>query len=331
MSVHLELKGDAWRQLLNCAARPDDAHAGRGRCPWTPAYKQHLMSLPPLHSKELVVPPLARVLLFGMSYMGQMATGVLCASAVQRVESLHVAPSGLDSFDVRVCKGIDVLSSAAGMPPPPPPPPPLPVVTAVDASCSSDLQHFTLANGAVVTLVVNHATLQLPTSGPALRALLLWGNYSHAFVMNPHKSCFFAWQLNKTAADTCIDLMGDLDDDMSTDERTRGQSCTESGCLWKVLTRFRDAEAPRLQLTQVQAWQSNAHKQGRLWMPKELVIDANDIVHRYPCMKEGCHNSSTGHQCVPGALSLLSRELVRRMVPQVSSTQGTSHGATSHL
>ena len=143
------------------------------------------------------------------------------------------------------------------------------------------------------------AALQLPTSGPALRALLLWGNYSHAFVMNPHKSCFFAWQLNKTAADTCIDLMGDLDDDMSTDERTRGQSCTESGCLWKVLTRFRDAEAPRLQLTQVQAWQSNAHKQGRLWMPKELVIDANDIVHRYPCMKEGCHNSSTGHRTPP--------------------------------
>ena len=97
-----------------------------------------------------------------VSYMGQMATGVLCASAVQRVESLHVAPSGLDSFDVRVCKGIDVLSSAAGMPPPPPPPPPLPVVTAVDASCSSDLQHFTLANGAVVTLVVNHASVPLP-------------------------------------------------------------------------------------------------------------------------------------------------------------------------
>jgi hypothetical protein len=66
MSAHaLDLKGDAWRQLLNCAARPDDAHAGRGRCPWTPAYKQHLTSLPPLHSKELVVPPLARVLLFG--------------------------------------------------------------------------------------------------------------------------------------------------------------------------------------------------------------------------------------------------------------------------
>ena len=85
-----------------------------------------------------------------MSYMGQMATGVLCASAVQRVESLHVAPSGLDSFDVRVCKGIDVLL-------PPPPPPPLPL----DASCSSDLQHFTLANGAVVTLVVNHASAPL--------------------------------------------------------------------------------------------------------------------------------------------------------------------------
>ena len=94
-----------------------------------------------------------------MSYMGQMATGVLCASAVQRVESLHVAPSGLDFFDVRVCKGTEVLSpAAASMPPPPPPPPPLPV----DASCSSDLQHFTLANGAVVTLVVNHASAPLP-------------------------------------------------------------------------------------------------------------------------------------------------------------------------
>ena len=65
MPAALDLKGDAWRRLLNCAARPDDAHAGRGRCPWTPAYKQHLTSLPPLYSKELVVPPLARVLLFG--------------------------------------------------------------------------------------------------------------------------------------------------------------------------------------------------------------------------------------------------------------------------
>ena len=95
--------------------------------------------------------------------MGQMATGVLCASVVQRVESLHVAPSGLDSFDVRVCKGIDVLPPAvASAAPPPPPPLPLPV----DASCSSDLQHFTLANGAVVTLVVNHASVPLPASQP---------------------------------------------------------------------------------------------------------------------------------------------------------------------
>ena len=188
------------------------------------------------------------------------------------------------------------------------------------------------------------AALQLPSAGPALRALLLWGNYSHAFIMNPHKSCFFTWKLNKTA-EACIDLMADLDDDQSTEERARGQSCTESGCLWRVFTRFRDAEAPRLQLTQVQAWQPNAHKQGRLWMPQESVIDANDIVHRYPCMKEGCHNSSTGHraprcpaalccggpaltarvarglaECVPGALSLLSRELVRRMVPHASRT-----------
>ena len=95
--------------------------------------------------------------------MAQMATGVLCASAVQRVESLHVAPSGLDSFDVRVCKGIDVLSPAvASAAPPSPPPLPLPV----DASCSSALQHFTLANGAVVTLVVNHASALLPASQP---------------------------------------------------------------------------------------------------------------------------------------------------------------------
>tara|TARA_B100000795_G_scaffold196883_1_gene150888 strand:+ start:980 stop:1270 length:291 start_codon:yes stop_codon:yes gene_type:complete len=95
--------------------------------------------------------------------MGQMATGVLCASAVQRVESLHVVPSGLDSFDVRVCKGIDVLSPAvASAAPPPPPPLPLPV----DASCSSALQHFTLANGAVVTIVVNHASAPLPASQP---------------------------------------------------------------------------------------------------------------------------------------------------------------------
>jgi len=259
--------------------------------------------------------------------MGQMATGILCASAVQRVDSLQVAPSSFNSFDVQVCKSIDAVTPAAASapqplspspplsPPPPPPPPPLPL----DTSCSSELQHFTLANGAVVTLVVNHAPLQLPSAGPALRALLLWGNYSHAFIMNPHKSCFFTWKLTKTA-EACIDLMADLDDDQSTEERARGQSCTESGCLWRVFTRFRDVEAPRLQLTQVQAWQPNAHKQGRLWMPKESVIDANDIVQRYPCMKEGCHNSSTGHQCVPGALSLLSRELVRRMVPHGSRT-----------
>ena len=104
--------------------------------------------------------------------MGQMATGILCASAVQRVDSLHVAPSSLDSFDVQVCKSVDVVTPAAASapqplspspplsppPPPPPPPPPLPL----DTSCSSELQHFTLANGAVVTLVVNHARTPLP-------------------------------------------------------------------------------------------------------------------------------------------------------------------------
>ena len=102
--------------------------------------------------------------------MGQMATGILCASAVQRVDSLHVAPSSLDSFDVKVCKSSGVLTPAAAIapqplspsqplsPPPPPPPPPLPL----DTSCSSELQHFTLANGAVVTLVVNHARTPLP-------------------------------------------------------------------------------------------------------------------------------------------------------------------------
>ena len=102
--------------------------------------------------------------------MGQMATGILCASAVQRVDSLHVAPSSLNSFDVKVCKSSGVLTPAAASapqplspspslsPPPPPPPPPLPL----DTFCSSELQHFTLANGAVVTLVVNHARTPLP-------------------------------------------------------------------------------------------------------------------------------------------------------------------------
>ena len=100
--------------------------------------------------------------------MGQMATGILCASAVQRVDSLHVAPSSLDSFDVKVCKSSGVLTPAAASAPqplspspplsPPAPRPPLPL----DTSCSSELQHFTLANGAVVTLVVNHARTPLP-------------------------------------------------------------------------------------------------------------------------------------------------------------------------
>ena len=94
--------------------------------------------------------------------MGQMATGILCASAVQRVDSLHVAPSSLDSFDVQVCKSVDVVTPAAASAPQPlspsPPLSPLPL----DTSCSSELQHFTLANGAVVTLVVNHARTPLP-------------------------------------------------------------------------------------------------------------------------------------------------------------------------
>ena len=101
--------------------------------------------------------------------MGQMATGILCASAVQRVDYLRVAPSSLGSFDVQVCKSSGVLTPAAAsapqplspsppLSPPPPPPPPLPL----DTSCSSELQHFTLANGAVVTLVVNHARTPLP-------------------------------------------------------------------------------------------------------------------------------------------------------------------------
>jgi hypothetical protein len=91
--------------------------------------------------------------------MGQMATGILCASAVQRVDSLHVAPSSLDSFDVQVCKSVDVVTPAAASAPQPlSPSPPLPL----DTSCSSELQHFTLANGAVVTLVVNHARTPLP-------------------------------------------------------------------------------------------------------------------------------------------------------------------------
>jgi hypothetical protein len=105
--------------------------------------------------------------------MNQMATGILCASAVQRVDSLQVAPSSLNSFDVQVCKSIDAVTPAATsapqplspsppLSPPPPPPPQSPLPLPLDTSCSSELQHFTLANGAVVTLVVNHARTPLP-------------------------------------------------------------------------------------------------------------------------------------------------------------------------
>ena len=68
----------AWHKLHACRL-PQCAY----RCPASSAYAAYLSSLPPLEMSALLLPPRTRLLMYGPSFLGQLADALLCAASAE--------------------------------------------------------------------------------------------------------------------------------------------------------------------------------------------------------------------------------------------------------
>ena len=307
-------QSDGWRTLrftniCSGVFRSAAQDAKRGSCPLTQRYKEYLNHLPPLVLTDLLLPSHSSVLLFGTSYMGQIAHGILCANRPLRAKALSMTYTRVTkTAHVSVCNTREIGVSH----PPSSPVPPLSqsessAVEGCGSSYGLALSNFELfesANNVSVVVVANYEPLQglSEVSESMLLALLRWGRFDHAFFMTPHPRCFFEFTHNKSLPH-CVNLA----------ELSAGQAegkAQDQASSWRVLKAYQRSEAPTMGLQQVLPWEDSAVRM-RSFQSAVALIDGTDFVRPYPCGRQGCHNSSVGHQCTPGGVTLISREVAR--------------------
>ena len=329
-----------WRSMLRCngiGLYGEDHADSRGHCALQAAYIGYLSAMPSLSTGDLLLPPNSRTLLYGTSYMGQIAHGILCGQQVHgplRSTDMAVSFDRLNGrVDVHACTTREwqvlqhpsQLRSSSRPPPMPSMPPPLLAATSFgveDASTNGcdigygTFQRFEAAHNVSIIVVANHETLQghSALSERLLFGLLQWARFDHVLFMKPHPRCFFDFTHNKSLPH-CVDLANLSGGTANADEPSTSPSGTLlHGGPWHVMKSYQRAEAPTMGLQQVLPWEdpgATREKQGVRYQASAALIDGNEFVAPHPCQMPFCRNASIGHQCVPGALTLMSRAAVQ--------------------
>lgn len=135
-----------------------------------------------------------------------------------------------------------------------------------------------------------------------LLRVLQWSRATHVFYMKPHPPCFFDF-VHNSSFNKCVDL----------EHLTTARPEPHSRITWQVLQHYKRTEAPHMGLQQVLPWEAsgNIKKQGMQHQSLHTIINSNDYVARYPCQVENCRNVPIGHQCTPGAVTLVTRAMVQ--------------------
>ena len=314
-----------WHQLRSCR-HTQCAY----RCHSSHAYANHLAHLPPLPTlDELLLPRHTHILLYGPSFLGQLADAIVCASVSE-------GPITTRAFE---------FPAAPPAPPPPPHPPPTSsrVLHGKYACCDGGVgeqprggtlvTHTFASRNASMTMVINYAPLQRSTDGALanLDAFARHGPatasarataFTHLVFMQPHPECFFERQSGATRG-KCVDLASThLGAAAMEGPRPRLAAGVEApigsvtgSAHWRILS----AHMPALYAFAWKAWRADMQ---RAWWnrtaptPPERTITPEAMLGA-PCMMGGCDARVPaglgGHQCLPGSSTLVAREIVRAL------------------
>lgn len=175
--------------------------------------------------------------------------------------------------------------------------------------------HFTMRNvGRNVTAVVlvNDEALQhsRALASGALRAFLQTHRFDLAFFTPAHADCFFAYTKagrRGRAAKPCIDLA----------DASENGSEARNARVWQLLGQHTRLAPPVL----VRPWRPYMHREWTIsdWPPRwagpvsaRETVDGSAFVNLFPCKVPHCDPIDMGHQCRPGAVSLVARALATR-------------------
>jgi hypothetical protein len=258
----------------------------------SPAFETYLANMPPFDRCKLQLPAQMRIFTFGSSYMRQLAVQLLCAEP------------GMRYFDG-------------------------------DASAAT----VVMPSNATLTNVANNAEFQDGRGGQQrLAAHLVRERYDVAFFMIPHPPCFFRYRRAKELGWSnysqyqCIDL--------STMKEKKGwdKVCANRAAEDRNATCLQlDDSAPSAFLTTLRQHVPHVYEVAP-WVPTgpspQQLAARNDSDHstilpwavwKYPCQCNNprdllhvpkaapdCRPLAAGHQCAPGALSLMAAALAAR-------------------
>ena len=342
-----------WRQLRACR------HAQCAyRCPASASYASHLQRLPSLSLAELQLPPRTHVLLYGPSFLGELADAIVCASE---------AEGGLLATDA-----YDFPAQASPPPPahaPPPPPPGARTLQSSYECCGGGvgeqarggtLVTHTFARNASLTLVINYAPLQRTDSARRHLAAFVRSRrgstaggeaggaghaaahaFTHVVYMQPHPDCFFERQTDSRRP-PCVNLAAaehsaaDVLRSLGTGHAGGREATREAAAPlhWRILTGAHSG--PAFYAFAWKAWRAEAQR--ALWNLTSPVGAHRTLtpapIIAAPCLMGGCDGrvpeGLAGHQCLPGASTLISREIVRavRRTRASNGRAGERAGAT---
>ena len=284
------------------------------------SYEEHINSLPRLDSlTDLLLPPRTHPLLYGPSFLGQLADGLICAA---RVEGRLINSQAFD-YPTKVATTLPPPPLTA---PPPPPPhwmPPGRVLQASYKCCdggvgeqarSGQLITYNFAHNSSLTLAINYSPLQRTDEAKRhLSGFVRQHRFTHLVYMQPHPDCFFLRQAMASNSNKkppkCVDLAAGAETDATS---------TTVPIQWRILANTHIIRHSFLAFAW-KAWKPEA--QQAMWnrssaynVPRARVLTPEPIVAS-PCLMPGCDKRSPsglgGHQCLPGAATLASRDIAR--------------------
>ena len=330
-----------WDRLRSCR-RTQCAY----RCPASAHYEAHLAQLPSFDLRKMLLRRGTHMLMYGTSYLGQLSDAFICAATLE--DRLLVAQSWDVASPLSPSWPTEDVRSPLPPPPLPPPSSntpqslqALPLLASSprrhatyeccdggvgEAARGGSLQTFYFTNNASLTVVVNHAALQATDLAQHhLEAFVRAGappiavsvssarhRFTHLVYMQPHPDCFF--NANKPRHSRCVEL--DASSPSGSGTEPAGWNAEAPPLQWRIL---RQHIRHKLVSLGWKAW--GLRQQHRFWNRSwEVAVRSGasgvllpNAVTDHPCLMNGCDQRQPvalgGHQCLPGASTLLSLEI----------------------
>jgi len=256
-------------------------------------YDTQFDRLPPLHLDELMLPPGSSTLFYGHSYLGQLVHNILAAHMVADGISVQLATESPNLEILHSCSFNKYCKQSKSK-----------VFRHWYERVTMGSKRYRFKNNVTIVHIVNDGNLQNGTSTESLRRFLdVYGPFDRAFFMKPHSPCFFkgyetGWKLRSK----CIDLV---------DQRKGCESHYRQ--FWNAIK----SQAKRT--IEVEPWQqilNNTVDDENVYCGHEVERLRTAVTLSPGCNVGGpndCLQTIYGHQCLPGRLTVIAREMLARV------------------